>query len=106
MRDSDVIGAPIAGSRFPLKVNIDPVAGLHMSDFDFEIVFSAVNEFKVEKREMMKIDNDNYAVVVDTGITGPGRLKARVKVTLPDAFSMDKKRVEIVDVDTKVVVGR
>lgn len=87
----------IIESKYVLHLN--PIDGLHMSDYDFECaIYVYTNKRVVKKKsEMIKDDDDNYIVIIEmeeaTRI-GAGPLKFEVTAYIPDSDFSDGFRTE------------
>lgn len=85
-------------------ISIEPIDGLHMSDYDFKCVFYTYTNraVVVEKKDMKKRDNDNYIAILDSEkirALGKGCVKLRVIGYIPDADFSDGYRTEVEDVN-------
>lgn len=105
----------IIGTELKLNVNIQPIDGKSMSDYDFDIQLrGGKNTISFEKRRETISDglakdedsNDNYIVAFNTKDLGIGRVVCRVIAYLEDgAFNYDDhKRTEITEVNTGIEV--
>lgn len=96
--------ASISGTHLKMNVHIDPLGSLHMSDYDFECKFYIFPKKSViiPKSDMIKIDDDNYLVMVNTENLGVGRLHLQLIAQIPDQDFRTQVRKEVVCVDTNV----
>lgn len=96
----------ISGSQIKLNIHIEPLGDLHMEDYDFECKFYIFSKrfIVIPKSQMVKIDADNYVVLVDTTDLGVGQLHMSLTANLPDADSTTGTRKEIACVDTGITV--
>ena len=96
----------ISGSHLKLKVHIDPLNELHMQDYDFECKFYIYPKrfITINKSNMVKVDPDNYVVIVDTTDLGIGKLHMQLTAYLPDEDFPTTTRKEIACVDTGVII--
>ena len=96
----------VIGTQLKLKIHINPLGSLHMSDYDFEAKFYIFPKrfVTINKSEMIKIDSDNYTAIIDTENLGIGRLHMQLIANLPDKDFSDTVRKEIVCVDTGINV--
>lgn len=96
----------ISGTQLKLNIHIDPLGDLHMEDYDFECKFYIFPKrfITITKQEMVKIDADNYVVIVDTTDLGIGLLHMSLIAHLPDQDFSDITRKEIACVDTGITV--
>lgn len=87
------------GRGTEVKYNISITANLAnytMDDFDFSVIFyGGLGVVKVEKAECIRVDANNYLAIVDTALTGPGNLDAKVTAQIPDADCPDGLRTEV-----------
>jgi hypothetical protein len=95
---------PSLGTELKLNVNADLGNGLHLSDVDFTARFysSFGKSITIDKKDMKKLDDDNYIAVVDSKKVGTGEYWMRLSVQLPDADCEDGYRSEVVTVPTGV----
>lgn len=87
------------GTEFKLNIRLDPIDGLHMSDYDFECALYVYTNRKVviPKSKMRKVDDDNYIVVVnsiDAMRIGKGKINAEITAFIPDSDFDDGLRTE------------
>lgn len=96
----------ISGTEIKMNVHIDPLGHLHMSDYDFECKFYifAKKAVIITKADMVKLDDDNYLVLVDTTDLGIGKLHLTLTAQIPDADFRNTMRREIACVDTGITV--
>lgn len=97
----------ILGTKLKLNLHIDKYDDMSMSDYDFDVeVFSSkgTNSMMYKKADMIKIDDDNYCLLVDTAIIGLGKIKLKVHAYIPDNDFVGGVRDEIDIVDTRLVV--
>lgn len=96
------------GTELKLNINIDPMGGVTMDEYEFEIELSC-GAFKsrgivVNKSQTKRIDSDNYIVCFDTNDVGTGKLRCRVTAYIPDEDFKDGKRTEVVEIDTGIEI--
>lgn len=101
------------GIELKLNISIDPIDGIHMSEYDFEVSFftrpSMVKVFRSRDTNttLKKIDDDNYLVILDTKDVGPGQLKVSITAYIPDTDEInDYVRTEIIRLDPKITIIR
>lgn len=87
------------GTEFKLNVHLEPLDGLHMSDYDFEVALYVYTNRKVvfQKSKLKKVDDDNYLLMVDTADAlriGRGRINAEITAYIPDSDFSDGLRTE------------
>ena len=96
------------GTEMKLNISIDPIDGYSMEDYNFSIeVFTSVSRsLKVGKKDAIKVDKDNYVVLVDTQAIGQGRVKCKIVAYIPDNDFADGLRTEVTIVDTMIDVAK
>lgn len=87
------------GTEFKLNVHLEPLDGLHMSDYDFEVALYVYTNRKVvfQKSKLKKVDDDNYLLMVETADAlriGRGRINAEITAYIPDSDFSDGFRTE------------
>ena len=87
------------GTEFKLNVHLEPLDGLHMSDYDFEVALYVYTNRKVvfQKSKLKKVDDDNYLLMVETAAAlrlGRGRINAEITAYIPDNDFSDGLRTE------------
>lgn len=94
------------GSELKLNVSIEPIGALTMDDYDFvvEIYCSNQKVLNIPKADAIRVDEENYVVLVDTKVIGTGRIKCKVTAEIPDADFRDAYRTEVVIIDTELDV--
>lgn len=95
------------GTELKINVHVEPIDGLHMSDYDFECVFFVYKNrpLVVKKNEMTKVDEDNYIAKVDSAKVGTGNLMMKFVADIPDSDMNDglRKEVELVDLNIPII---
>ena len=95
------------GTELKINVHVDPIDGMHMSDYDFECVFFVYKNrpLVIKKNEMTKVDEDNYIAKVDTEKVGVGSLKMKFIAEIPDSDMNDgfRREVELVDLNIPII---
>lgn len=106
MATIDTRNDPFLGTELKLNVHIEPIGAMCMDDYDFEVetYCSPKKAIVTKKSETIRIDENNYAVLVDTAIVGAGELKCKVTAYIPDADFPDGLRTEKVCVYTGVTI--
>lgn len=96
------------GTEFKINVHVEPIDGLHMSDYDFTCRFYIYTNRNVEisKSEMIRVDDDNYIACIDSNKLGVGTIMMRIIVQIPDADFPDGLRTEIETISTGLVISR
>lgn len=101
-------GAVPFGSQVKVLVTAELDEGWHLSDVDFSV--SIYNEDDPEKAHLftksncIKVNDDNYVVLVDTTELGIGTYAGRLMVFIPDTDYPGGTRTEITHLDTDVRV--
>lgn len=95
------------GTELKLNISVEPVDGLTMDDYDFnvDVYCTPKKTVHAEKDKCVRVDDSNYIVLVDTNIVGTGDLTCKVTAYIPDGDFPDSLRTEVVctDVGLKVV---
>lgn len=101
---NNVVLPPSLGTELKLNVNADLGNGLHLSDVDFTARFysSLGKSVTIDKKDMKKLDDDNYIAVVDSKKVGTGEYWMKLTVQLPDMDCEDGYRSEVVTIPTGV----
>lgn len=75
-----------------------------MDDYNFEVEVycSPKRPITIPKANAIRIDSDNYVVLVDTNVVGAGDLKCKVTAQVPDGDFPDLLRTEVVCIDTGI----
>lgn len=96
------------GADYKFNLHIEPIYGKKMSEFDFSVeVYCSPNKSrKFEKAELLKLDDDNYAISGNTADLGLGTIKMMITVEVPDPDIEDTKRTLIEGVNTGIMVVR
>ena len=77
-------------------------------DFFVEFYTNSSKKVKLQKEELVYEELDgivNCYALVDTNLTGSGRLKMRLMAYIPDTDSPDGIRPEYEEVETNVLIG-
>lgn len=87
------------GTEFKLNVHLEPLDGLHMSDYDFKCAFYVNTNRKVviPKSKMRKVDDDNYIAMIETADAlriGRGQINVEITAHIPDNDFSDGLRTE------------
>lgn len=99
----------VLGSEFKRNIHIDPIDGIHMSEYDFSVAVYAYTNKKVlfKKNQMRKIDDDNYLLIVETEDClriGKGKLNFEIIAHIPDSDFSDGFRTEKLLICTDEVI--
>ena len=96
------------GTEIKLNVNIEPMKGVSMESYDFKVEIytlpSKVLTFK--KSDAIRVDSNNYIVLVDTSLLGAGEIKCKVTAYIPDGDFQDGLRTEIAVTNTGIDISR
>ena len=96
----------IEGTEIKLNIHHDPIDGLTMDDYAFEVSLycSPRKTVVVSKADLRREDENNYIVALDTAEVGSGDLKCRTTSYIPDGDFPDNLRTEIVEIDTEMTI--
>lgn len=99
----------VLGTELKINLHVEPINGLHMSDYDFECRFYVyTNKYVVvSKTDMKEVDSDNYIALITSELAnkiGRGAIKMRITAHIPDSDFPDGMRTEIAEVCTGVVI--
>lgn len=85
------------GTKFKLNVFIEPIDGVTMEDYDFEIDVwtSSKKVVHYTKEDTIKVDDNNRIILVDTEELGAGDLKYKVRALIPDGHFPERVRPEV-----------
>lgn len=97
------------GTELKFNVHIDPLDGLHMSEYDFEVALYVFTNRKIlfPKSAMTMVDEDNYLLCVETPDAlriGRGKINAEITAYIPDSDFSDGLRTEKLMLCTNAVV--
>lgn len=104
----------IVGTELKININIAPIGGIHMSDYDFEIEFYIRPSYSITLTKrgeelsegLRKIDEDNYIACIDSSLLGTGKLKAMITAYVPDSDFFDGHRTEKIKLDTNIIIEK
>lgn len=83
------------GTIYKLNIHIEGLPST-MDDVDFRCKFYTFrNELTVYKKEMIRIDENNYMAVVDSSLLGRGKIKVQTTIHVPDTDIPGGIRTEI-----------
>lgn len=87
------------GTKAVMNISLNKFGNLAMSQYDFTIYAycTSTKVVEINKKDAIKVDDDNYLFIVDTSKTGKGKLRYAVKALIPDANMEDGIRPEILD---------
>lgn len=96
----------VIGTELKFNINVEPIGDVWLSDCDFRCTFFVFNHktVVVNKEDMMMIDDSNFLAIVDSSRLGPGRVKVKIELDIPDADCEDgfRKEVEVVCTDETI----
>lgn len=95
------------GTEFKINVHVEPIDGLHMDDYDFSCRFYVYTNrvVRIEKKDMIRVDQDNYIACVDSSKLGIGAVMMRITAFIPDVDFPDRLRTEVETVSTGITIG-
>lgn len=101
---STINESPFIGTELKLNIHIEPIGDTTMDDYNFEVEVycSPKRPIIIPKANAIRIDSDNYVVLVDTNVVGAGDLKCKVTAQVPDGDFQDLLRTEVVCIDTGI----
>lgn len=85
-----------------LNLNIESISGYTMDDYDFVVEVYCRESQKIEifKKDAIRIDANNYVLLVNTKELGTGSIRCKVVVDIPDKDFSDGYRKEVVFIQT------
>lgn len=98
------------GTVLKLNIHIDPINGISLSEIDFTVTAFTphrLSQIVAVKDNLIKVDDDNYILVVDTSLIGTGQLKIKVEADIED-YEVEggyRKEVAVVDTGIYVILG-
>lgn len=93
------------GTIYKLNVHIEGLPGT-MDEVDFRCKFWTYRkELTVEKKDMIRLDENNYMAVVDSSRLGRGTIKVQTTVLVPDTDVEGGVRTEIYTEYTDIKVN-
>jgi hypothetical protein len=101
---STINESPFIGTELKLNIHIAPIGYTTMDDYNFEVEVycSPKRPIIIPKANAIRIDSDNYVVLVDTNVVGAGDLKCKVTAQVPDGDFPDLLRTEVMCIDTGI----
>lgn len=77
-----------------------------MDDYDFslEVYCSQKRVVTISKKDLIRMDSENYVALIDTSELGAGDIKCKVIAYIPDWDFPDKTRTEISVYETDIQV--
>lgn len=94
------------GTELKLNLNIDPINGFTMEDYDFliDVYCQSSKVATITKTQAIKVDKNNYLICVNTENIGTGNLKCKVTAYVPDEDFPDSTRTEVSVIDTGITI--
>ena len=95
----------VIGTELKFNINVEPIGDVWLSDCDFRSTCFVFNrKTVVVNKEDMLIDDSNFLAIVDSSRLGPGRVKVKIELEIPDADCEDgfRKEVEVVCTDETI----
>lgn len=95
------------GTKLKLNLHIEKYEDMSMSDYFFGVeIYTPRGNSKIvfDKDNLIKIDDDNYAILIDTLLIGIGRIFVKVHALIPDPDFDNGLRDEVQVLDSSIVV--
>lgn len=86
------------GTEVKININNEPIGKQTMDDYDWAIeayIPRGRGKVTISKEQAIRVDADNYMVVIDTSAVGVGDMYIKQTAIIPDADLADKKRTEV-----------
>lgn len=96
------------GTEIKLNINIQPIRDITMDNYDFNLEVSSpysANPVIVEKKDMVRVDENNYIAIIDTSLLGKGEIKSVLTAYVPDSDMPDGKRTEVISQQTGILLS-
>ena len=92
------------GTEMKLNISVDPIGDITMETYDFivDVFCSPTKVLTISKEDAIKVDANNYIVLIDTTALGTGKVKVKLTAIIPDDDFSDGFRTEIAIVDTGI----
>lgn len=90
------------GTELKLNINIEPMGEFTMDDYDWsvDVYCSAKRIVVIKKEDAIRIDSNNYVILVDSSELGAGDVKCKFTAHIPDFDFSDTLRTEVAIMDT------
>ena len=77
-----------------------------MDDYNFEVEVYCSSKFSVviTKDKAVRVDENNYIILVDTNDLGSGKIKLKITAYIPDENFPDHLRTEVTYVNTNISI--
>lgn len=94
------------GTELKLNINIEPMGEFTMDDYDWsvDVYCSTKRIMTIPKLSSIRIDSNNYVLLVDTEELGVGDVKCKITAYIPDTDFADAFRTEVSLIDTGINV--
>lgn len=94
------------GTVYKLNVNIELPSGITMDDVEFSCRFyTFIKSVDIDKKDMIRLDANNYIAVLDSSLVGRGSIKNQVTVYIPDSDITGGLRKEIYTEETTIRIS-
>lgn len=92
------------GTELKLNINIEPMGEFTMDDYDWsvDVYCSTKRIMTIPKLSSIRIDSNNYVLLVDTEELGVGDVKCKITAYIPDHDFADTLRTEVSLIDTGI----
>jgi hypothetical protein len=92
------------GTELKLNINIDAMGEFTMDDYDWQcdVYCSAQKVLSIPKSSAIRIDSNNYIILVDSVKIGTGNVKCKVIAHIPDEDFPDGLRTEVIVMDAGI----
>lgn len=92
------------GTIYKLNIHIEGLP-TNMDDVDFSARFYCFKDsIEIPKKDMIRIDENNYVAVVDSNKIGRGEIKMQITVQILDADIEDGIRTEVYTLNTNITI--
>lgn len=94
------------GTELKLNINIEPMGEFTMDDYDWsvDVYCSTKRVVTIAKGDAIRIDENNYVLLVDTEELGAGELKCKITAHIPDGDFEDRSRTEVQAIATGITI--
>lgn len=100
------------GTEVKLNINIKPIGGLSMSQYNWaiEAYCNPNNKVTITSEDALRgvnaymVDDDNYVIKVSTEKIGVGVIKCKITAELPDENFSDNYRTEVNVISTGIEI--
>lgn len=94
------------GTELKLNVSIEPIDGLEMENYDFDIEVFALppRVLTFKKSDAIRVDANNYIILVDSNLIRTGEIKCKVTAYIPDGDFKDGFRTEVAVIYTGIEI--